>query len=84
MGNFHQPPNLYIGEVTIKVENLQRSIEFYTTIIGLKVLTQTGEQAILTTDGKRPILNLYVPKGVVKMNRRTSGLYRLFNKRPVR
>ncbi|WP_346208529.1 VOC family protein [Caldifermentibacillus hisashii] len=41
-----------MGEVTIKVENLQRSIEFYTTIIGLKVLTQTGEQAILTTDGK--------------------------------
>ncbi|MEC5270985.1 VOC family protein [Caldifermentibacillus hisashii] len=73
-----------MGEVTIKVENLQRSIEFYTTIIGLKVLTQTGEQAILTTDGKRPILNLYVPKGVVKKNRRTSGLYRLFNKRPVR
>ncbi|MCB5935559.1 MULTISPECIES: VOC family protein [Bacillaceae] len=55
-----------MGEVTIKVENLQRSIEFYTTIIGLKVLTQTGEQAILTTDGKRPILNLYVPKGVIK------------------
>lgn len=75
MGTFHQKPNLYIGEVVIKVENLQRSIEFYKDIIGLKVLSQKNNEAVLTADGKTALLTLQEPEQVTKKSGRTTGLY---------
>ena len=56
MSIFHQPPAIYIGEVNIKVSDLQSSIQFYEDIIGLKVLAQTETTAKLSADGKIRII----------------------------
>ncbi|WP_033828716.1 VOC family protein [Bacillus andreraoultii] len=75
MGKFHESPNLYINQVSIKVANLERSITFYKEIIGLQLLQQTGNEATLTADGKTPLLHLYALDNVMKKTGRTTGLY---------
>lgn len=75
MGDFHRKPNVYVGEVTIKVKDLERSIAFYQTIIGLQVLDKANGRAVLTVNGKTPLVTLEQPENVVPKAGRTSGLY---------
>lgn len=75
MSKFHQRPNLYIGEVSIKVTNLQHSIRYYKEVIGLKVLEEIENKAVLTADGQTPFLILEQPENVVPKQGRTAGLY---------
>lgn len=75
MANFHQKPTVYVGEVSIKVKNLDDSITFYENIIGLKVLEKSDRKAILTADGKTPLLKLEQPEDVIAKPQRTAGLY---------
>lgn len=72
---FHEYPVPYIGEVDLKVQDINRSIEFYQTIIGFKVLEKTDNKAVLTADGKTPLLLIEQPKNVTPLNPRTTGLY---------
>ncbi len=46
--NFHRKPYTYIGQVNLKVTDLNRSLEFYQQIIGFQVLNQTEKSAELT------------------------------------
>ena len=72
--HFHQTPNLYTSHVQLKVANLARSIEFYTTIIGFQLLEQKGNTAYLTVDGKTSLVSLTeVPHAVSQQG--FTGLY---------
>ncbi|MFC4559564.1 VOC family protein [Virgibacillus kekensis] len=72
---FFQPPTVYVGEVNINVTDLETSLEFYKRIIGFQVLEQTNNKAVLTADGKTPLLTLEQPDGVLPKEDRKTGLY---------
>lgn len=73
--NFHEKPNTFVSEVHLNVADLQRSLEFYQGIIGLKVLEKTGEKALLTADGKTPLVTIEQPSVVRPKQPRRTGLY---------
>lgn len=75
MEKFHQKPNVYVGEVSINVKSLDYSLTFYQNIIGLQILERSNRSAVLTTDGKTPLLTLEQPEDVIPKVERTSGLY---------
>lgn len=75
MENFHQKPTLYVGEVNIKVKDLDYAVTFYQNIIGFQLLEKTDRKAVLTTDGKTPLLTLEQPADVIPKAGRMSGLY---------
>lgn len=69
---------LSLGEVKLKVSQLERSIRFYEEVVGLKLLKhEAGERtASLTADGKSPLLLLEeIPQAVVPQRRNHAGLY---------
>lgn|SRR5690625_2187407 len=72
---FHEKPTTFIGNVKIKVQNLERSIEFYRDILGFDILERTASTVKLTTDGKRNFLTLEQPEDVTPKERGTTGLY---------
>ncbi|GIP39012.1 catechol-2,3-dioxygenase [Paenibacillus sp. J31TS4] len=73
--SFHRKPNTYVGQVNLKVQNLERALKFYQDIIGFQVLEQTEQTANLTADGKKVLLSIEQPDSVVPMQGRTTGLY---------
>lgn len=75
MDRFHEKPNVFVGEVSINVTDISRSIEFYTNVIGLRVLTQSAQQAVLTADGETALVTLEQPDGVMPKQGKTAGLY---------
>ncbi|MFJ7744540.1 VOC family protein [Peribacillus sp. NPDC097295] len=75
MSEFHRKPVTFVGEVSINVLDLEDAITFYEDVIGLRVLEKTDSKAVLTTDGKTPLLTLEQPKDVIPKEGRTSGLY---------
>ncbi len=75
--HFHKKPNLYTSHVQLKVSNLARSIEYYTTIIGFEVLEQTDLTAYLTTDGKTSLVSLVEVKNAQPLQPGFTGLYHL-------
>lgn len=69
-------PNIQLGELKLKVSNLQRSLQFYQEVIGFKVLRKQENHAELTADGKQVFLVLEeVKDAVVVPPRSASGLY---------
>lgn len=72
---FFQKPSIYVGEVSVNVTNLERSLHFYRDFMGFRVLKQTNRKAILTADGKTALLTLEQPEDVVPKAGRTTGLY---------
>ncbi|ETI70395.1 VOC family protein [Neobacillus vireti] len=73
--NFHHEPITFVGQVNLKVQNLERSLAFYQQVIGFKVLEQTERSASLTADGKTVLLSIEQPDNVVPKQGRTTGLY---------
>ncbi|MGG3806164.1 VOC family protein [Metabacillus fastidiosus] len=73
--NFHQKPVTFVGEVNLKVQNLERSLAFYQEVIGFKVLEQTETSVSLTADGKTVLLSIQQPNNIVPKQERTTGLY---------
>ncbi|MGC4377545.1 VOC family protein [Fictibacillus sp. Mic-4] len=73
--NFHRAPNTFVGQVYLKVANLERSLAFYQKVIGFKVLQQAERKAVLTTDGKTALLTIEQPENVIPKQPRTTGLY---------
>lgn len=72
---FHRKPHTFVGQVDLKVENLDRSLHFYQNMIGFKVLEQSESKAVLTADGKTPLLSIEQPKNIIPKQPRTTGLY---------
>lgn len=73
--NFHHEPITFVGQVNLKVQNLERSLAFYKEVIGFKVLEQTDRSANLTADGKTVLLSIQQPNNIVPKQGRTTGLY---------
>jgi catechol 2,3-dioxygenase len=69
-------PAASLGEVRLKVSNLDRSIAFYRGIVGLQVEDRQGDVARLGAGGDRTLLVLeQVPDAIVTPKERFSGLY---------
>jgi catechol 2,3-dioxygenase len=67
-------PGVDVGMVTLKVASLERSVEFYTQMIGLKVLRQKRGGAVLGA-GARAIVALEEVSGARPLVRNATGLY---------
>ncbi|PLR77961.1 glyoxalase [Bacillus sp. V3-13] len=72
---FHRQPHTFVRHVDLKVENLERSLNFYQHMIGFRVLEQSAGKAVLTADGRTPLLSIEQPENVVPKQPRTTGLY---------
>lgn len=73
--HFHEAPYIYPGEVCLKVTNLENSLKFYTEVIGLRELERMGARAVLSADGKTPLVQLEQPENVTAKEPRRSGLF---------
>lgn len=67
----------HIGNVTLKVRDLEKLIQFYTETIGLKILTRSDSAAQLTADGIQPLLTLESNPKLEQRPVRSAGLYHL-------
>ncbi len=72
---FHSNPNIYTSSVTLKVKNLEQSILFYQTMIGFQVREISENKAVLTADGKTPLIYLEQLFNIETNKVRTAGLY---------
>lgn len=75
--NFHQKPNMYTSHVQLKVADLQRSLEYYTTIIGFQILQQDEQTAYLTVDGTTSFLSLIKVDNALPLRDGLTGLYHI-------
>lgn len=73
--NFHESPNTYVSQVHLNIQDLNRSLEFYQKIMGFRVLERSERKAVLTADGKTPLVTIEQPVDVKPKQRRTTGLY---------
>jgi catechol 2,3-dioxygenase len=67
-------PATQVGVVTISVSDLDRSIDFYTNVLGFKVLKRSGDTAVLGAGGT-PLLTLKELSGADSSPARATGLY---------
>lgn len=72
--NFHQKPVTYVGEVGLKVMDLEGMVQFYTETIGFELLSKSDAKAALGVQGKT-LLNLETFEGVEPKTGRYAGLY---------
>lgn len=71
-------PHISLGEVKLKISQLERSIRFYEEVVGLKVLSldEAKREVSFTADGKTTLLVLEeVPNALVPQRRSHAGLY---------
>ena len=71
-------PSFRIGHVHLKVSDLERSIAFYTQVLGLEVMQRVGQQAaFLSSDGYHHHLglNTWHSKGGAPAPKSAPGLY---------
>ncbi|MGN7765060.1 VOC family protein [Paenibacillus sp. 22594] len=70
------PQTLEIGLVQIRVSHLERSLDFYQNVVGLKVLRQTGREVEMTADGQHVLLVLREIENARVLRRNSAaGLY---------
>lgn len=72
---FHEKPSTFVSQVHLNVQDLQRSLEFYQTIIGFNILEQTDRSIVLTADGASPLVTIEQPEDVSPKKRGTAGLF---------
>jgi len=70
------PANIELGEVKLKVSNLERSLQYYQEVLGFGVLRQEGMIAELGAPGGPALLVLEeIADAVIVPPNRTTGLY---------
>jgi catechol 2,3-dioxygenase len=70
-------PATHIGSAALAIADLPRSIEFYTRVIGLTVLTQTEQTAVLGTHDGQALLTLVLQTGARPQPAHSTGLYHI-------
>ena len=78
------PNEAHIGRVELKVSDLERSLAFYSTVLGLKVLNQDETKAVLAPDGSQELITLSELPGARRKPPRTTGLYHVAIRLPDR
>ncbi|MBP1995143.1 VOC family protein [Paenibacillus eucommiae] len=69
-------PATEIGDVVLKVRNLEISAQFYKNVVGLKVLKEGLNSIHFTADGLNTLLILeHYPQAIVNLRKKTTGLY---------
>ena len=68
------PGNAHIGQVSLTVTNLDRSIAFYRDVLGLRESTRAEGISQLGADG-RTLVELHEKPGAIPKPRRSTGLY---------
>ena len=69
------PPDAQIGEVSLTIADLARSVAFYTDVLGFEVRDRESSRAALAPVGGRVLIRLTELPGARPRSRRTSGLY---------
>lgn len=74
---YRLPAATRLGRVRLQVSNLERSLEYYRTVIGLRLLDKRGGQAVMGALGEEmPLLELHERPGAAPVPRRGRlGLY---------
>lgn len=67
---------MILGEVGLKVSNLEQSIKFYTDTIGMNLISESEHQAILGID-QQPLVHLVEDTSFVRANVAHTGLFHL-------
>jgi catechol 2,3-dioxygenase len=67
-------PETYVGAVSLKVADLERSVSFYNRMVGLETLSREGGTAVLGAGGRR-IVRLEEIRGAPPAPRSATGLY---------
>jgi len=49
--NYKIPAQTWIGHVHLKVSNIQRSLDFYSGLLGFEIITSYGDQAVFISAG---------------------------------
>ncbi len=68
-------PNTHLGPICLRVPDLERSLHFYSQVLGLSISQRQDNTAWLTTDGTTPLLVLVEQPGARPKPPRTTGLY---------
>jgi catechol 2,3-dioxygenase len=75
---FRLPDATHIGVVRLQVADLQRSLDYYERVIGLRAVSNSGTTVVLAAHGdSRPLLELHEKRGVSPAPRR--GVYGLYH-----
>ena len=73
MGNISIHPQTRLGQVSLKVSNLERSVAYYATTLGFRLIKHDDSTA--TLGGESPLLNLRKIADAVTQPARSTGLY---------
>ena len=77
-GGYRLPDRTHIGSVRLQVADLDRSLEYYQQVLGLRVLSRGPQQAALGAEGaSRPLIVLVEQRGVQPVPR--GGLLGLYH-----
>jgi catechol 2,3-dioxygenase len=74
---YRLPARTRVGSVRLQVRDLQRSLDYYTQVIGLRVVSRDADTALLAAHGDdRPLVRLQARPGIQPVPRRAAfGLY---------
>ncbi|MBS4177903.1 VOC family protein [Lederbergia citrea] len=66
-----------IGQVVLKVQNLESTVAFYKDLLGFQIIEQTDNKAALSADGKTALLILEKRDDATPRQPQTTGLYHI-------
>ena len=69
------PADAHIGQVSLTVQYLDRSLLFYRDVLGFTETHREGQRSLLSPPGGRTLIELHEQKDAIPKPRRTSGLY---------
>jgi catechol 2,3-dioxygenase len=75
MGRMSLPADAHIGQVSLTVRDLERSLLFYRDVLGFVEAHRDGQVSHLGPAGGRILIQLHEQKDAMPKARRTSGLY---------
>lgn len=75
MNAFHIESNAKIDSVNLKVTDIEKSLQFYVSFLGFKIVKRESSSVLLSPDGKLPYLVSLTETRTKFQNQKTAGLY---------